>query len=176
MNLLAEERRRSICRQQEPRGAILFLRRVVEDRQVQHRHALHREDRLAQHRVVIDVEDDRVGMQVPSRRRLDARGEAAVRDPVLLRSDFLDGLAEKIDIGRLVARRRRDDARPRRWLRRLQIGDAAGVIERAEPRLDVEVRAIGRDTIAALRDDDVACGECAVLVEEYFGRLRERSI
>ncbi len=44
---------------QEPRRAVLLVDRVVHDRQVQHRHALHLEECVGEHRVVIEVEDDR---------------------------------------------------------------------------------------------------------------------
>ena len=82
---LAAERRDAVGRNQEAGRAAVFLGRVVDDRQVEHRHALDLEDRVPQQRVVIDVQDDRVGVQIPARRRLHAGAEAAVGDPVFLR-------------------------------------------------------------------------------------------
>ena len=142
-------------------------------RDVEHRHALHPQHRVGQQRVVIDVQDDGAGVQIPARRRLDAGREAAVRDPVFLRPDLLDLVAEEVHVGFLAAgSRRRDGAGAHLLPRRLDAGDAAGVVERAEVRLGVEVGAVGGDAVLALREHDVAGEDDPVLILEELRVVR----
>ncbi len=162
---LPAQRRGTVGRYQDAGCAIFFLGRVVHDRRVEHRHAFHAHHRVGEHRVVIDVQDDGTGVQVPARRRLRAGGETAVGDPVLLRSDLLDLLAEENDDGLLTDnRRRRHRARARRLrLGRLDGGEAGGVVEGAQLRFGVELGMFRGDPVVALREHDVAGRERAVV-------------
>ncbi len=92
------ERRRGVHREQEARGPILLVDRVVHDREVEQRHALHPHHGVLQHRVVIDVQDRGPRRDLPPRLRLHAGGEAAVGDPVLLLRDLLERLAVEQDL------------------------------------------------------------------------------
>ena len=95
---LAAERGRPVGRQQEPGRAVLTFGRVIQERRVQQRHALHPEHRVAQQGVLVEIQHHRRRMELPARRRLHAGREAAIRDPVLLRAGLLDGFAEKVHV------------------------------------------------------------------------------
>ena len=112
---------------------------------------------------MIDVQDHRAGVEIPARRRLHARGEAAVGDLVLLRTDLLDFLAEEIHDVLLDVGRRRDRPGARRLRLRLHRREAPRVVERAEPRLRVELGALGGDAVLPLREQHVARRDRAIL-------------
>ena len=140
VNRLAAQRRRAVGRDEKPGGPVFLFRGVVQHRQVEHRHPLHPEHGLLQEGVVIDVESDGVGDQIPARRRLHAGREAALRDLVLLGTELLDRLAEEVDDRLLTGHRRRRDAAGAHLLtRRLDGRDPVRVVERAETRVGVEL-------------------------------------
>ena len=160
---VAAQRRHPVGRNQKAGRAVPFFRRVVQDRQIEHRHALHRQHCLPQQRIVIDVQDDRVGVQVPARRRLHARRKAAVRDLEFLRSELFDFLSEEVDDGILPCHRRRCDAAgagrlPLRRHRR----EAPCVVEGAQPRPRVEFRRLRRDAVVPLGEKDIAGRDRAI--------------
>jgi hypothetical protein len=106
-----------------------------------------------------------VGAQIPAWRRLDAGREPAILDLVLPGPDLLDFVAEEDDVRVLAGHLRRDDAAGRgRLSGRRDARDARRVVERAQPGLDVEDRAVGGDTVVALGEDDVAAGGDAIFV------------
>jgi len=116
VNRLAAQRGLTERGNQEPGGAVVLLRRVIQDRRVEHRHALDAEDRVPQERVVLDVQHDCVGAQPPARRGLYAGGEPALRNPVLARTNLLDDFADEVHVRVLIGRPRHDN---RAWRRRL---------------------------------------------------------
>ena len=168
VNRLAAQRRGAVGGDENAGGAVFVLGRVVHDRDVEQRHAFDVQDRVAQQRVVIDVEHDRIGVQVPARRRLDAGREAAIGDLVFLGADLFDDVAEEVDVGVGGVERRGERARRRRPPRRLDVGDAAGVVERAEPGLGVEIGPVGGDAIVALRQQHVTRGDGTILIDEHL--------
>jgi hypothetical protein len=122
---LAADAGDAVGRDEKTGRPIVFLGRVVHHRQVEHRHALDVQDGIGEQRVIIDVEGNGAGREVPSRRRLNAAAEPAIADLVLLEPDLLDGLAEEIDVGILAGLLRHDNAGNRRCgPRRLDVGDA----------------------------------------------------
>ncbi len=92
---------------EEPGGAIVFFHRVIEDRQVEQRNPLHLEDGVSQERVVVGDERDVPGRDLPARRRLHARGEAPLDDPVLGRPELVQLLPPEIRVRLLRAVRAR---------------------------------------------------------------------
>src|SRR4030095_3785100 len=89
--------------------------------------------------------------------------EAALRDLVLLGTELLDRLAEKVDDRVLTGHRRwRDAAGAHPLARWLDGRDSVRVIERAEARVGIELDPFRRDPVVGLRKDDVAgCDELA---------------
>src|SRR5262249_51913703 len=151
VELLAPQRRRPVRRNQKAGRAIFLLGRIVHQRNVQQRHAFDVENRLAKHRVVIDIENHGFCVELPAGSRLHAAGEAAVFDLVLLGTDLLYRLTEEIDVCVLTDNGRWREAA---WTNGsplgLRGGDPPRMIERAEMRLDVEVRPVGGDPVVAL--------------------------
>ena len=159
------EGRRGVHRQQEARRPVLLVDRVVDDRQVEDRHALHAHQRVLQHGVMVDVQHRRARRDLPARLRLHARGEAAVGDPVLPLADLLEDLPVEEDLRLLRAE---GALLGRLLLRRilLQQGAAGRVAEGAELRLRVELERVGGDPLRRGRQRDVAAGAQQVAVRE----------
>ena len=157
---LPANRGRPVHREEEAGCAVLLVDRVVHDRQIQHRNALHLEERVGQERVLFEVQDHGAGCELPSRRRLHARGEAALGDPVFLVADLRDLFAVEVDVRLLSAKQRlrRRLRRPAWPLRGLILHRrrAGRVEERAGLRLSVVFHPIGGDAAGAVREHDVA--------------------
>ena len=97
----------------------------------------------------------------------------AVGDLVALGPGLLDHLAEEQHDRFLSDHPRRSDGTgPRRLLRRLDRREAGRVVERSEPRARVDLRAVGRDLVRTLTEDDVANENEAIVVPEEVGGIR----
>ena len=106
---------------------------------------------------MFDVEHDRVGVSVPPRRRLHARGEAAVRDLVFSRADLLDDFADEIHVGVLVRVAMGIAIAPgRRLTGGLIVAMPDGGVEDAELRFVVELGAVGGDAVRSSATAHVA--------------------
>src|SRR5262249_53541544 len=109
-------------------------------------------------------------VELPAGSRLHAAGEAAVFDLVLLGTDLLYRLTEEIDVCVLTDNGRwREAAWPNGSPLGLRGGDPPRMIERAEMRLDVEVRPVGGDPVVALGKYYVTRRDRAVLIHKDFG-------
>ena len=146
---LAAQSRRTVGRQQEPGRAVLVLDRVVDDRQVHQRHALDAQQHVSRDGVVVQVDDHGVACDLPPRRRLDAGGEAAPRQPVRSLADLLDHLAIKVDVRILVAELHPIDGVAERH-------DARCLVERPRAVGDVELDLLGGDPSVRSAEHDVA--------------------
>ena len=144
VNRLAAKRRRAVAREENPGGPVFLFCRVIQDRQVEHRHTLHPEHGLLHKRVMVDVEGDGVGGQIPARRRLHAGREPALGDLVFFGTELLDRLAEEVHHCLLAGHRRRCHAAGSNLLAlRLDRRDPVGVEERAETGVGVELDPFG---------------------------------
>ena len=87
---------------------------------------------------------------------------------------FFDRLAEEVDIGFLTGIWGATNTPGAGATGRggLMLVDAGGSVESAETGLRVEVRTVGGDLVAALREDDVAGRDCAVLALEALELVR----
>ena len=163
---LAFDRRGAVCRNEEAGRPVIVLDRVVEERQIHHRHALDPEDRVLQERIVVEVERRITRDHLPAWRGLHARAERAVHDPVFLGSELVDLAAAKEGIGLLRAEHAAIDAVAERR-------HAVRRVEDARPRLCVELDPLSRDEARRRSDLDVAGGDDAVAVGIDLGKIRE---
>ncbi len=148
---LAPQRRRAVGGDQEPGRPVLLVDRIVDDRRVEERHALHLEHRVARERVVVERDRRAVGDDLPPRRGLHAGREPALLDAVLVGAQLVQlGAPEHRD--RLL----RAEQAAVRLLR--HVGGAERVVEHAGSRLRVERHPVGVDLRLGRRERDVAPG------------------
>jgi hypothetical protein len=84
-------------------------------------------------------------------------------------ANLFDRLAEEIH--QHVAGWRRGEASGTGLPRRCDRGDAAGVVERTQPALGVELGALRGNPIGALRHDEISGGDCSILVLEKLNQV-----
>ncbi len=156
---LPAQRRGAVGRDQEAGRAVVLLDRVVEDRQVHQGDALDLQQRVAQERVVVEVDDRAARHHLPPRRRLDAGAERAVDHLVLLRAELVNLLAAEHRFRFLRAEHAALGALAEQRL-------AEGVVEHARLQLGVELHPVGRDPARGRDEQHVAGRDDEVAVQE----------
>ena len=164
---LAANRRGAVGWNQEPGRPIVFLNRIVENRQVEDRDTLHPEHRVHEQRIVVEVQRHAAGGDIPARCRLGARRETAVDDAVFFRPELLDLVAPERGVRLLRAEQAPVGTLPERH-------DPVRLEKRSGPRLCVEVHAIGRDAVAGRNEQHVAAGDDApAIVKDLHAFCKE---
>ena len=162
---LAFDRRRAVGWDQQPGGSVVLLDRVVEERQIHHRHALDPKDGITQQRVVVEVDGDGTRADVPARRRLHAGREVAADQTIFFRSELVDFLSPEVGVRWLGAKHALIRAARHRC-------GARGVVEHAGLGLEVELHPVGGDTRAAGFEHHVPLRHTKILVVESLDEIR----